>query len=141
MKLERSCGMLLHITSLPGPFGTGTLGPEAFRFAELLHEGGQSYWQVLPIGPVSATLGYSPYAATSTFAGNPLFISLEKLREHPWCACDAEPQACADGDFCDFEAAAANARPVLQAACEGFFLRASRRELDDYASFCEEASF
>ena len=82
MRFERSCGILLHISSLPGRYGTGTLGPEAYEFAELLAEGGQSYWQVLPIGPVAPALGYSPYASTSTFAGNPLFISLEKLRRN-----------------------------------------------------------
>ena len=116
MKLERSCGVLLHITSLPGRFGTGTLGPEAFRFAELLHAGGQSWWQLLPIGPVSATLGYSPYASTSTFAGNPLFISLEALRGHEWFPGDSEPPACDGGDFCVFSCDSSFI-PFLTARC------------------------
>ncbi|MCX8044913.1 MAG: 4-alpha-glucanotransferase, partial [Desulfobacterota bacterium] len=71
MKLERSCGILLHITSLPGTTGIGTLGEEAYRFADLLMVGGQRYWQVLPLNPVSPAFGYSPYASPSAFAGNP----------------------------------------------------------------------
>jgi len=52
MKTERSCGILCHITSLSGYYGIGTLGKEAYDFADLLQEAGQRYWQVLPVGPV-----------------------------------------------------------------------------------------
>jgi 4-alpha-glucanotransferase len=75
MKLPRSSGVLLHVTSLPGPFGIGDLGPEAFAFVDRLADAGQSVWQVLPIVPVG--YGYSPYASPSTFAGNPLLVSPE----------------------------------------------------------------
>ena len=77
MPNPRESGLLLHITSLPGPYGTGDLGPEAYRFADFLHEAGQTLWQVLPIVPVG--YGYSPYASPSTFAGNPMFISPDLL--------------------------------------------------------------
>ena len=77
MKFERSCGILLHITSLPGRHGIGTMGREAYEFADFLKRSGQSYWQILPTGPVCADIEYSPYGSTSTFAGNPLFINTD----------------------------------------------------------------
>ena len=77
MRVPRSSGILLHISSLPSPFGIGDLGPAAFRFADFLAETGQRVWQVLPLVPVGH--GQSPYSSPSTFAGNPLFISPEEL--------------------------------------------------------------
>jgi len=77
MKFPRSSGVLLHPTSLPGPFGIGDLGPEAFRFAKFLVDAGQSLWQVLPLGPTG--YGDSPYACYSAFAGNTLLVSPEQL--------------------------------------------------------------
>jgi len=77
MRLKRSSGILLHITSLPGPYGIGDLGPAARRFADFLAEAGCSVWQVLPLGPTG--FGDSPYATFSAFAGNPYLISPEDL--------------------------------------------------------------
>jgi 4-alpha-glucanotransferase len=73
----RSSGILLHPTSLPGPHGIGELGPGAYAFLDWLSAAGQSLWQVLPLGPTG--YGDSPYACFSSFAGNPLLISLETL--------------------------------------------------------------
>jgi len=75
--MKRSSGILLHPTSLPGPEGIGTFGPEACRFVDFLARAGQKYWQILPLGP--AGYGDSPYACFSAFAGNPLLVSLEDL--------------------------------------------------------------
>jgi 4-alpha-glucanotransferase len=75
----RSSGILLHPTSLPGPFGIGDLGDEAYRFADFLVRSGQRLWQVLPLGPTG--YGDSPYACYSAFAGNTLLISPQKLFE------------------------------------------------------------
>src|SRR4051794_28487521 len=77
MRFPRGSGILLHPTSLPGEFGIGDLGPEAYRFVDLLKECGQRYWQILPLGPTG--YGDSPYQAFSAFAGNPLLISPERL--------------------------------------------------------------
>lgn len=74
---KRKAGILLPITSLPSPYGVGTLGKEAFQFIDFLKKAGQSYWQILPIGPTG--YGDSPYQSFSTFAGNPYFIDLEDL--------------------------------------------------------------
>ena len=75
--MERSAGILLPIFSLPGAYGAGVLGTEARAFVDFLHEAGQKWWQILPIGPTGA--GNSPYTSESTFAGNPLLIDLERL--------------------------------------------------------------
>src|SRR5687767_11559014 len=77
MDVPRSSGILLHVTSLPGPHGIGDLGPAAYAWVDRLAVAGQSWWQILPLGPT----GYadSPYQALSAFAGNPNLISLETL--------------------------------------------------------------
>ena len=66
---RRGGGILLHPTSLPGPFGIGDLGPSASRFIDFLEQAGMSYWQMLPLGPVMDE--FSPYKSTSAMAGNP----------------------------------------------------------------------
>ncbi len=79
MKSTRKSGVLMPIASLPGKYGIGTLGQEAYDFVNRLKEAGQSYWQILPLGPTS--YGDSPYQSFSTFAGNPYFIDPDKLIE------------------------------------------------------------
>ncbi len=74
---ERASGVLMHISSLPSPFGIGTFGKSAYKFADLLKKADQKYWQILPLGHTS--FGDSPYQSFSTFAGNPYFIDLEIL--------------------------------------------------------------
>ena len=79
MSIVRSAGILMPISSLPSKYGIGTLGKEAYNFADFLAKAQQSYWQVLPIGHTS--YGDSPYQAFSSFAGNPYFIDLDMLVE------------------------------------------------------------
>jgi 4-alpha-glucanotransferase len=79
--MRRGSGILLHVTSLPARFGIGDLGPGASGFADFLAETGQSYWQVLPLNPTNAGAGNSPYSSLSSFAGNTLIISPERLLE------------------------------------------------------------
>jgi len=75
----RASGILMHITSLPSPFGVGDMGPGAYEFADFLCETRQTYWQVLPLTPTDPISGHSPYSASSAFAGNTLLISPELL--------------------------------------------------------------
>ena len=75
----RRSGILMHITSLPGAYGVGTMGKNAFAFVDFLREAGQSYWQILPLTPTG--YGDSPYQSCSTFAGNHYLIDLDKLIE------------------------------------------------------------
>jgi 4-alpha-glucanotransferase len=76
---RRSSGILLPISSLPGPYGIGDLGPSAFSFIDFLSRAGQKYWQILPVGPTSPIFGNSPYMSFSALGGNPLLLSPELL--------------------------------------------------------------
>ena len=75
--MKRSCGIILPIFSLPSPYGIGTLGQAAYDFIDFLKAAGQSWWQMLPLGPTG--YGDSPYQSFSTYAGNPYFIDPELL--------------------------------------------------------------
>jgi 4-alpha-glucanotransferase len=77
--MKRSCGILMPISSLPSPYGIGTLGKAAYEFVDFLAKAGQSWWQILPVGPTS--YGDSPYQSFSAYAGNPYFIDLDMLVE------------------------------------------------------------
>jgi 4-alpha-glucanotransferase len=79
VKFPRSSGILLHVTSLPSPFGIGDLGRSAYEFAEFLASSGHKIWQVLPLNPTG--FGDSPYQCFSAFAGNPLLIDLRALQD------------------------------------------------------------
>lgn len=115
LQLEgRSAGVLLHVSSLPGPHGNGDLGPSARQFIDFLAAAGQSWWQVLPVNPAGA--GNSPYSGVSAFAGNPLLISLQDLLEEGLLeardiAFRASPRRA------DYARAAALRTEALRAAC------------------------
>ncbi|MEQ1916726.1 MAG: 4-alpha-glucanotransferase, partial [Gallionella sp.] len=82
MLSKRTNGILLHPTSLPGPFGSGDFGQSAYQFVDWLKSAGQSYWQILPLGEIGP--GNSPYMSCSAFAGNMLLIDLVDLAEQGW---------------------------------------------------------
>lgn len=81
MKFDRSSAILLHITSLPSPYGIGDMGDAAYEFVDFLNASGQKYWQILPLNPTEYHLGNSPYSSPSAFAGNTLLISPDLLVE------------------------------------------------------------
>jgi len=148
MTIQRSAGILLHITSLPGAHGIGTLGPEAYEFADMLCDAGITWWQLLPIGPVNPGLGYSPYASPSAFAGNPMFISVDKLTKEPWFTRKSAPSFFGDPHFVNFENVTRYLEPVLRLAFEEFTKHAAPADraqleqfrgrmtwVDDYALF------
>ena len=99
--MERSSGILLHITSLPGPHGIGDLGPAAYRWVDQLSAASQTWWQILPLGPT----GYadSPYQCFSAFAGNPNLISLEDLVEDGLLKPNELPRADWPADQVDYD--------------------------------------
>ena len=77
--MKRGSGILMHISSLPGKYGIGTLGKSAYLFADFLKQSGQKYWQILPLGHTG--YGDSPYQCFSAYAGNPYFIDLDRLKD------------------------------------------------------------
>lgn len=137
MKFPRSSGILLHPTSLPGRFGIGDLGAEAYRFADFLEGAGQKIWQVLPLNPTG--YGDSPYQCFSAFAGNPLLLSLETLVERGVLTATDLERAPA---FPETEVAYARViewkLPLLRKAARTFASSASSSERKQWESFCRE---
>ena len=147
MNFPRSSGVLLHPTSLPGPYGIGELGDEAHAFADFLHDSGQRIWQVLPIGPTG--YGDSPYQCFSAFAGNPLLISLDRLVERRYLdENDLAARPVFPADAVDYGAVIEWKLPLLRRAFESFqhggsdgqaafdeFCRRHAAWLEDFALF------
>ena len=98
----RTSGLLLHITSLPSPYGIGDMGPAAFAWVDRLHEAGQTWWQALPLGPTG--YGDSPYQALSSFASNGLLVSPELLVEDGLLQASACEGQSFPADFVDYGA-------------------------------------
>ncbi len=134
MLSERSSGVLLHICSLPSRGGVGDLGPAAYAFADFLAAAGQRFWQVLPLTPTG--YGNSPYSSLSAFAGNPLFISLEKLAERGWIAAEDLNALLPASGAIDYPAAAAQKMPLLHAAAKAFLERATPEDRYYFGEFC-----
>ena len=139
----RSCGILMHISSLPSPYGIGTFGAEAEAFVDWLKSAGQKYWQVLPVGPTG--YGDSPYQSFLTFAGNPLLIDLDELVRSGLITkeeCTSADYG-ADPTFVDFDKVNSTKMALLRKAYEAFeedagyvaFERAEKEWLEDYALF------
>jgi 4-alpha-glucanotransferase len=139
MALERSSGLLLHITSLPSYGGIGDFGPAAYAFADFLAAAKQRLWQVLPLSPTG--YGNSPYAALSAFAGNPLLISLEKLTEAGWIAGDriaGLPGHCGNVHFEEVEQ---RKWPLLVEAAQNFLSHHDDQQWVRFQRFREENAF
>ncbi|HQX54399.1 MAG TPA: 4-alpha-glucanotransferase [Pyrinomonadaceae bacterium] len=139
-KFARASGVLLHPTSLPGGYGIGDLGPEAYRFVDFLATAGQLYWQTLPLGPTG--FGDSPYQSFSAFAGNPLIISPEMLIDDGLIsAADLKGMPEFPVDKVDFCAVYEWKTILLRKAFEGFGRVASAELLGEFETFCRETGF
>jgi 4-alpha-glucanotransferase len=143
MNIKRSSGLLIHITSLPGNHGIGTMGKEAYEFVDLLREGGQKYWQILPLTPTSSLFGYSPYSPLSNFAGNYLAINLEMLQKEEWMRNYIMSDLPVEeyNDFVDFDRIASFKLPLLRSAAENFFKYAGKKARKDFEEFCKSAAY
>ena len=134
---KRGAGILLHITSLPSPYGIGDLGPWAYKFADFLAETGQSYWQVLPLSPTAPVYGNSPYSSVSAFAGNTLLISPDILvREGLLKKNQVDSKQSFRADRCDYERVISFKESLLDLAHQSFV--GSGKNLDRYTCFCED---
>ncbi len=131
----RSSGILMHITSLPSPYGIGTLGKEAYEFIDFLKAAKQKYWQILPLNPTG--FGNSPYQSFSAFAGNPYLIDLDILCEDGLL--ESEEYSKIDwGDnsqSVDFGKIYRNRPEILRKACTRF------EKNDEFNEFCAENAF
>jgi 4-alpha-glucanotransferase len=134
---DRASGILLHITSLPSPFGIGDLGPHAYQFADFLAQTKQSYWQVLPLNPTDQACGNSPYSSPSAFAGNPLFISPELLFESGLLQKrDIEDIPPFPAGRCDYASVIPYKSGLLSRAYDIF--KTGKKERDAFETFCKE---
>ncbi len=136
MTHHRHSGILLHPTSLPGPHGSGDLGPAAFHFVDWLVAAGQTLWQILPLGGIGP--GNSPYMSPSAFAGNELLIDLARLHDAGWLtAADIAPDPLFRSERVDF----ASVRPFrmsrLRLAAERFFADARKDAHKEFFAFCK----
>jgi 4-alpha-glucanotransferase len=129
----RASGLLLHVTSLPSPYGIGDVGPPAVAWVDRLHEAGQRWWQALPLGPTG--YGDSPYQSLSSFAGNPLLISPDWLIEDEL----VRATDCAGGSFSptsvEFDAVTRFKYALLETAWKNFSAGARsdlRRDFEDF---------
>jgi 4-alpha-glucanotransferase len=139
MALERSSGLLLHISSLPSYGGIGDLGPAAYAFADFLAAAKQRLWQVLPLSPTG--YGNSPYAALSAFAGNPSLISLEKLVEAGWIPGERIAGLPGHAGNVHFEEVEQKKRPLLVEAARHFLAQHDDQQWVRFQRFCEENAF
>ena len=148
MNFERSAGILLHPTSLPGTYGIGDLGPDAYRFVDLLEASGQKLWQVLSLGPTG--YGDSPYQCFSAFAGNHYLISIDALlKEQLLRPEDLDPIPAFDPVSIDYGKVIEYKMPLLRKAFSCYesqskqalrhdlekFERSNKEWLDNYALF------
>lgn len=136
-----SCGILLHISSLPGKYGIGTMGKNAYRFVDFLKESGQEYWQILPIGPTG--YGDSPYQCYSAYAGNPLLIDLDMLIEDGLINSDDHDLQVLEQkhNFADYAQLYSFKNVILHKASAKFFSTADMAQLASFKRFCAENNF
>ncbi len=130
---KHKCGILMPLSSLPSPYGIGTMGRAAFDFLDFLHECGQSVWQVLPLNPTS--YGDSPYQSPASVAGNPYFLDLDILVEKGLLKqAEIDAQKC-PSDRVDYGKLFYERYKILRRAYERFTLT------DDYIAFCKRGAY
>lgn len=137
MKLNRSSGLLLHPTSLPGKFGIGEIGKAAYRWIDFLVEAKQSVWQILPLGPTS--YGDSPYQTMSVFAGNPLLIDLQSLSMAGYIStADLKNAPKFQENKIDYKTIIDWKIPLLLEAYAEFLKKARKDDITAFENFCQK---
>jgi 4-alpha-glucanotransferase len=138
MSFPRSSGILLHPTSLPGRFGIGDLGEGAYRFVDFLFASSQSLWQLLPLGPTG--FGDSPYQCLSSFAGNPLLISPQRLVDEGFLEKDdLKPMPRLPAEQVDYGRVIEYKNPLLEKAFENFIRTTDTSLRADFLAFIHQA--
>ena len=133
----RRSGVLMPISSIPSAYGIGTFSTQAYEFVDMLEEAGQSYWQILPLGPTG--YGDSPYQSFSTFAGNPYYIDLEALIEKGWLTkAECDQYDFGDNDeYIDYEKIYLSRFKVLRKA----FKNSGIEKEEEFIQFCEQNAY
>lgn len=135
MLTKRASGILLHPTSLPGIFGSGDIGQDAYRFIDWLASAGQTYWQVLPLGEIGP--GNSPYMSSSAFAGNILLIDIAELATQGWLdQHELIPHPGFSQSKVDFALVQPFRMELLRRAAQHFFAEGSKKMRNAYDKFC-----
>lgn len=135
MLTNKGSGILLHPTSLPGIFGAGDFGCNAYRFVDWLSSAGQTYWQILPLGETGH--GNSPYMSSSAFAGNVLLLDLQELADHGWLAPEhLTPDPGFRRDRVDFSLLGTFRLERLRHAARSFFASGNEKMFRAYSGFC-----
>ncbi|MCA2998646.1 MAG: 4-alpha-glucanotransferase [Rhodocyclaceae bacterium] len=132
---SRRSGVLLHITSLPGPHGSGDFGPSAYRFVDWLNATGQSIWQLLPVTPIGP--GNSPYQGVSAFAGNPWLVALEPLVAKGWLKEDGLSDVVFPADQVDYGRVLPWREQKLREAAKNFFDSDDQADQEAFAAWCK----
>jgi 4-alpha-glucanotransferase len=130
---SRGSGVLLHISSLPSPYGIGDLGPQAYAFVDRLEEARQTYWQVLPLNPTGPSSFHSPYFSSSAIAGNPLLISLDLLVEDGLLPSGLLGDDTFTEEKVDFEAVGRFKYGLLEQAYQSF---RQKGDVEPFTAFC-----
>ena len=136
---DRTSGLLLHVTSLPSPFGVGDLGPEAFHWVDMLADSGQTWWQILPVGPPG--LGHSPYDPLSTFAGNLMLVSPQRMLDDRLVADFDFGHHGFDDSQVEFDTVRHYKQTLLQCGFENFQNGATSTIRESYQAFLQEQGY
>jgi len=132
---QRGSGILLHITSLPSPYGIGDMGPWAYRFADFLSQTKQRFWQILPLNPTDPIYGNSPYHSISAFANSLLMISPERMVDDGFLSReDLKPVPDFPQRRIDYRQVIAYKEKLFHSAYERF----KERKNSEYEQFCSE---
>lgn len=130
---NRGSGILMHLTSVPGKYGTGDFGKEAYQFVDFLKKAGQSYWQILPFNPVGGS--FSPYSSSSAFAGNIIFIDPDDLLTQGLI--NQLPEALPDSNEADFRKALTIKETAIDEAFENYVKKNSPLLQKRFELFCQ----
>ncbi len=132
---RRQSGILLHLTSLPGPYGTGDLGETAYHFIDWLIAAGQSWWQMLPVGPPG--MANSPYMSLSAFAGSPMLVDIGGLVRKGWLSAkDLSDVPAGDSHRVAYDRIIPWRASILRKAADAFFAGRGEQDTTGFDEFC-----
>lgn len=140
-QFKRSAGILIHISSLPGKYGIGDIGPEAYKFVKTLKRAGMHFWQILPVNPFDVTRTYSPYSPLSAFAGNTLLISPDLLLEQKLIDKTEPIKTFKKPGYVHYEKAEKLKKKLLGHVFDHFKSHPDKQLNDSFQAFCHQEKY